>query len=139
MQVTKHIVGQSVFQLAVMYALVFFGDQIFGVPRAHTVHGPSQHYTLVFNAFVLMQLFNQVRVLQVAPLDTIAICSCIQYGVVSASLVLDAWDDCTITKSDAILLIMQHDKMWIDFSRKVDHNTQLLAKLCMQQGLCLCR
>ncbi|KAL0021452.1 hypothetical protein WJX79_002597 [Trebouxia sp. C0005] len=59
--VTKHIVGQSVFQLAVMYGLVFFGDQIFGVPSAHTVQGPSQHYTLVFNAFVLMQLFNQVN------------------------------------------------------------------------------
>lgn len=95
-QVTKHIVGQSVFQLAVMYGLVFFGDQIFGVPSAHTVQGPSQHYTLVFNAFVLMQLFNQVRVLQVAPLDTIAICSCIQYGTVSVPLVLDALDNCTI-------------------------------------------
>lgn len=45
-----------------MYSLVFFGDQIFGVPSAHSVQGPSQHYTLVFNAFVLMQLFNQVSV-----------------------------------------------------------------------------
>ncbi len=90
MQVTKHIVGQSVFQLAVMYALVFFGDQIFGVPSAHTVQGPSQHYTLVFNAFVLMQLFNQVRVLPIAPFDPIAICSRIQYGVVSAPSVLEA-------------------------------------------------
>ncbi len=96
-QVTKHIVGQSVFQLAVMYALVFFGDQVFGVPSAHTVLGPSQHYTLVFNAFVLMQLFNQVRVLPIVPLDTIAICSCIQYRVVSAPLVLDAFYNCTIT------------------------------------------
>ena len=59
-QVTKHIIGQSVFQLAVMYSLVFHGDQLFGVPSASAIHGPSQHYTLVFNAFVLMQLFNQV-------------------------------------------------------------------------------
>lgn len=59
-QVTKHIIGQSVFQLGVMYGLVFYGDQLFGVPSASTIHGPSQHYTLVFNAFVLMQLFNQV-------------------------------------------------------------------------------
>ncbi len=95
-QVTKHIVGQSVFQLAVMYGLVFFGDQIFGVPSAHTVQGPSQHYTLVFNAFVLMQLFNQVRVLQVTSLDTTAICSCIQYCMVSVPLVLDALDNCII-------------------------------------------
>ncbi|KAL3161892.1 hypothetical protein ABBQ38_008979 [Trebouxia sp. C0009 RCD-2024] len=59
--VTKHIIGQSVFQLGVMYGLVFFGDQLFGVPSASSIHGPSQHYTIVFNAFVLMQLFNQVN------------------------------------------------------------------------------
>ena len=53
--------GQSVFQLAVMYALVFHGDALFGVPPAAAVQGPSVHYTLVFNAFVMMQLFNQAR------------------------------------------------------------------------------
>lgn len=66
-QVTKHILGQSVFQLGVMYTLVFFGDQLFGVPSASTIHGPSQHYTLVFNAFVLMQLFNQVSLVLSLP------------------------------------------------------------------------
>ena len=60
LQVTKHIVGQSLFQLAVMYGLVVYGDQLFGVANGHSVHGPSQHYTIVFNAFVIMQLFNQV-------------------------------------------------------------------------------
>ena len=60
MQVTKHIIGQSIFQLGVMYGLVFYGDQLFDVPSASSIHGPSQHYTIVFNAFVLMQLFNQV-------------------------------------------------------------------------------
>lgn len=60
-QVTKHIIGQSIFQLGVMYSLVFYGDQLFNVPSASSIHGPSQHYTIVFNAFVLMQLFNQVR------------------------------------------------------------------------------
>ena len=59
-QVIKHIVGQSIFQLAVMYGLVFYGDDLFGVANADTIQGASQHYTLVFNAFVLMQLFNQV-------------------------------------------------------------------------------
>ena len=96
-QVTKHIVGQSVFQLAVMYGLVFFGDQIFGVPSAHTVQGPSQHYTLVFNAFVLMQLFNQVRVLHITPLDITDVCSRILCEVVSVPLMLDALDKCAIT------------------------------------------
>lgn len=53
--------GQSAFQLAAMYALVFHGDALFGVPPAASVQGPSVHYTLVFNAFVMMQLFNQAR------------------------------------------------------------------------------
>ena len=66
-QVTKHILGQSAFQLGVMYILVFFGDQLFGVPSASSVHGASQHYTLVFNAFVLMQLFNQVSFALLSP------------------------------------------------------------------------
>lgn len=48
------------FQLAIMYGLVFGGAKLFGVPEASSMQGPSQHYTLVFNAFVLMQLFNQV-------------------------------------------------------------------------------
>lgn len=44
-----------------MYGLVTHGDALFGVPSHAAVDGPSVHYTLVFNVFVLMQLFNQVR------------------------------------------------------------------------------
>ena len=58
----KSIAGQSAFQLAAMYALVFHGPAIFGVANASSLEGPSEHYTLVFNAFVLMQLFNQVHI-----------------------------------------------------------------------------
>ena len=61
MQVLKSIAGQSAFQLLVMYALVFHGPAIFGVASASMVDGPSEAHTLVFNAFVLMQLFNQVH------------------------------------------------------------------------------
>ena len=61
LQVLKSIAGQSAFQLAAMYALVFHGPAIFGVASSAMVDGPSEHYTLVFNAFVLMQLFNQVH------------------------------------------------------------------------------
>ena len=67
-QVVKSIIGQSIFQLGVMYALVCHADTIFGVPSgsADLMDGPSVHYTLVFNSFVLMQLFNQV-ILSCAP------------------------------------------------------------------------
>jgi len=61
--VLKSVAGQSAFQLAVMYALVVHGDAVFGVPAAAAAPGASVHYTLVFNAFVMMQLFNQARAL----------------------------------------------------------------------------
>ena len=37
-----------------MYALVFHVDAVFHIPD-----GSSQHRTIIFNTFVLMQLFNQ--------------------------------------------------------------------------------
>ena len=46
--------GQCLFQLSVMYALVFHVDAVFHIPD-----GSSQHRTIIFNTFVLMQLFNQ--------------------------------------------------------------------------------
>lgn len=62
MQVLKGIVGQGVFQLAVMYGLVFRAPAVFGFQAGSTTSGgASVHYTLVFNAFVLMQLFNQIN------------------------------------------------------------------------------
>lgn len=52
----KHIVGQALYQLVVMYLLVFHGPALLGVPDHSMVSGPSEHYTIVFNAFVLMQV-----------------------------------------------------------------------------------
>lgn len=59
----KHIIGQSALQLGVLFFLLASGDQLFGVEDgnliAATGGGASKHYTIVFNTFVLMQLFNQ--------------------------------------------------------------------------------
>ena len=57
----KGIIGQAAFQLAVMYVLVFQGSHLFHLPPASNQMGqPSMQNTIVFNAFVWMQLFNQV-------------------------------------------------------------------------------
>lgn len=58
----RNIIGQGVFQLSVMFGLVQYGDVLFQVAN-HTASGgdASVHYTLVFNTFVMMQLFNQVN------------------------------------------------------------------------------
>lgn len=59
----KHIFGQSLVQVLVLLVLVFQGHEIFDVPEGSQVkHGtPSVHYTLVFNTFVFMQLFNEIN------------------------------------------------------------------------------
>lgn len=53
--ITKNIIGQSVFQLMVMAWILGPGTMVLHVDK------PTQ-YTMLFNTFVMMQLFNQVTV-----------------------------------------------------------------------------
>ncbi|KAG9508552.1 Plasma membrane calcium-transporting ATPase 2, partial [Fragariocoptes setiger] len=60
----KNIVGHALYQLAVIFFLLFFGHKMFdidsglGVP----IHAPpSQHFTIIFNTFVMMTLFNEIN------------------------------------------------------------------------------
>ncbi|KAI4803228.1 hypothetical protein KUCAC02_006783 [Chaenocephalus aceratus] len=60
----KNILGQGVFQLITIFTLLFAGEKIFDIDsgRNAPLHaGPSEHYTIVFNTFVLMQLFNEIN------------------------------------------------------------------------------
>ncbi|XP_038204603.1 plasma membrane calcium-transporting ATPase 4 isoform X2 [Arvicola amphibius] len=60
----KNILGHAVYQLTVVFVLVFAGDTLFDIDsgRKAPLHSPpSQHYTIVFNTFVLMQLFNEIN------------------------------------------------------------------------------
>ncbi|XP_004425207.1 PREDICTED: plasma membrane calcium-transporting ATPase 4 isoform X3 [Ceratotherium simum simum] len=60
----KNILGHAVYQLAVIFFLVFAGEKFFDIDsgRKAPLHSPpSQHYTIVFNTFVLMQLFNEIN------------------------------------------------------------------------------
>ena len=50
------MVGQGAYQLGVICVLLFWGAAMLGVPDHAAVAGPSEHYTIVFNAFVLMQV-----------------------------------------------------------------------------------
>ncbi|OQR84323.1 P-type ATPase (P-ATPase) Superfamily [Achlya hypogyna] len=64
-KMAKHIVGQGIFQLVVLFVLTFAGDSILGVPSGrkgeYTGTGPSEHYTMIFNSFVFLQLFNEIN------------------------------------------------------------------------------
>lgn len=81
----KHILGQSVYQCTVTFVIIFAGE--FFIPEDATTspqnpkdptlihpgdiesytkemrneYGSSRHFTIVFNAFVWMQLFNEIN------------------------------------------------------------------------------
>ncbi|XP_051003371.1 plasma membrane calcium-transporting ATPase 4 isoform X1 [Acomys russatus] len=60
----KNILGHAMYQLSIIFFLVFAGEKIFDIDsgRKAPLHAPpSQHYTIVFNTFVLMQLFNEIN------------------------------------------------------------------------------
>ncbi|KAF7666908.1 hypothetical protein LDENG_00088480 [Lucifuga dentata] len=59
----KNILGHAIYQLTIIFTLLFTGETIFDIDcgRNAPLHAPpSEHYTIVFNTFVLMQIFNEI-------------------------------------------------------------------------------
>ncbi|VDO77329.1 unnamed protein product [Schistosoma margrebowiei] len=46
----KNIIGQSIYQLSVIFFLIWFG-----------INRPTEHFTVIFNSFVMMTLFNEIN------------------------------------------------------------------------------
>ncbi|XP_036957776.1 plasma membrane calcium-transporting ATPase 1-like isoform X1 [Acanthopagrus latus] len=60
----KNILGHAVYQLIIIFTLLFAGENFFDIDsgRNAPLHSPpSEHYTIVFNVFVMMQLFNEIN------------------------------------------------------------------------------
>ncbi|XP_017305856.1 plasma membrane calcium-transporting ATPase 4 isoform X1 [Ictalurus punctatus] len=60
----KNILGHAVYQLSVTFTLLFAGEKFFNIDsgRNSPLHAPpSEHYTIIFNVFVMMQLFNEIN------------------------------------------------------------------------------
>uniref|UniRef100_A0A183CCV9 Calcium-transporting ATPase n=1 Tax=Globodera pallida TaxID=36090 RepID=A0A183CCV9_GLOPA len=63
----KNIIGHGIYQLAVLFGLLFFGEKF--IPdleqeRARELPheaAPTMHFTIIFNTFVLMTLFNEIN------------------------------------------------------------------------------
>ncbi|CAI5745177.1 unnamed protein product [Peronospora destructor] len=67
-KMTKHILGQSAYQLILLLAIVFTGEKWFDIPSGRFTdltendeNDPTQHMTIVFNTFVWAQLFNELN------------------------------------------------------------------------------
>lgn len=66
--ITKHMwanmLGQAFYQVLVVMTLLFAGPDLLDIEPGHEVEDRGEnsvHYTLIFNAFVWMQLFNEVN------------------------------------------------------------------------------
>ncbi|XP_039760893.1 plasma membrane calcium-transporting ATPase 2 isoform X3 [Pararge aegeria] len=60
----KNILGQAVYQLFIIFSLLFVGDKMLNIPsgRGQQLSSePSQHFTIIFNTFVMMTLFNEIN------------------------------------------------------------------------------
>ncbi|KAF7637879.1 Calcium-transporting ATPase [Meloidogyne graminicola] len=62
----KNIIGHAAYQLTVLFLLIFLGAKFFGIESDFRTdnrlsHPPSQHFTIVFNSFVMMTLFNEIN------------------------------------------------------------------------------
>jgi len=60
-----NMLGQATYQIAAVMVLLFEGPKILNIQDGHIVERElgqnSYHYTLIFNSFVWMQLFNEVN------------------------------------------------------------------------------
>uniref|UniRef100_A0A8D8W088 Calcium-transporting ATPase n=1 Tax=Cacopsylla melanoneura TaxID=428564 RepID=A0A8D8W088_9HEMI len=60
----KNILGQAVYQLTVVFSLLFIGDRLLDIPTGRNAEfgsEPTQHFTVIFNTFVFMTLFNEIN------------------------------------------------------------------------------
>ncbi|KAL3102112.1 hypothetical protein niasHS_003521 [Heterodera schachtii] len=63
----KNIIGHGIYQLAVLFGLLFFGEKFIpGLEKERARElpheaGPTMHFTIIFNTFVLMTLFNEIN------------------------------------------------------------------------------
>jgi len=60
----KNILGQAVYQLSIIFTLLFVGERLLDIDDgryAEPGDPPSQHFTFIFNTFVMMTLFNEIN------------------------------------------------------------------------------
>lgn len=56
----KMIIGQAICQLAITFTLNFGGSKLLGYDMSDEIEA-ARHKTLVFNTFVWLQIFNEVK------------------------------------------------------------------------------
>jgi len=63
----KNIITQGVLQVVILGTILFKGPEIFDIPSSIGVthsswnHLNGKHYSIFFNTFVLLQVFNEIN------------------------------------------------------------------------------
>ncbi|KAF2363503.1 P-type ATPase [Trinorchestia longiramus] len=60
----RNVLGQAFFMITVIFWLFFYGHEVLHIDSGldnGISSAPSQHFTVVFNAFVMMTLFNEIN------------------------------------------------------------------------------
>lgn len=60
----KNILGQAIYQLTIIFGLLFVGDKLLDIESGSGRDigaPPSQHFTIIFNTFVQMTIFNELN------------------------------------------------------------------------------
>ncbi|XP_066477494.1 plasma membrane calcium-transporting ATPase 1-like [Tiliqua scincoides] len=60
----KNILFHAFYQLVVIFVLLSVGEKLLDIENGRTApmqSPPTQHYTIVFNTFVMMQIFNEIN------------------------------------------------------------------------------
>ena len=55
----RNVLAQALYQLCLLGYLLAFGATEFAVPEPESAAGRRKHFTLIFNAFVWCQIFNE--------------------------------------------------------------------------------
>nr|XP_019934236.1 PREDICTED: plasma membrane calcium-transporting ATPase 1-like isoform X3 [Paralichthys olivaceus] len=148
----KNILGHAVYQLTLIFILLFLGETLFDIDcgRNTPLHAPpSEHYTIVFNTFVLMQIFNELNARKIhgernvfegvfknpifctIVLGTLLIqVVIVQFGGKPFScvhLTLDQWLWCIFLGLSSLLwgqLVSSVPTNWLKFLKTAGHGTQ---------------
>lgn len=59
----RFMLGHAIYQLTILFVLLFAGHQLFDIENGKDVDRDeqSQHFTIVFNTFVLLQIGNEIN------------------------------------------------------------------------------
>ncbi|XP_027128326.1 plasma membrane calcium-transporting ATPase 1-like [Larimichthys crocea] len=148
----KNILGHAVYQLTTIFTLLFYGENLFDIDsgRNTPLHAPpSEHYTIVFNTFVLMQIFNEFNARKIhgernvfeGVFNNIIFCSIVlgtfviqiiivQFGgkpFSCVSLTIEQWLWCIFLGLGSLLwgqLVSSVPTSWLKFLKTAGHGTQ---------------